>query len=254
MASVVLTSSELERLSAQAPHGTHARYNAHLLAGDESCDACRDAEAGYRAELRARRTDRGRIEQPRHHLILRSRLLDQAVAGQDDLEIDDDETEDDGELEDERSWADDLENADEEDDVGDEDDDEDDVDDEQGSMPWIVAAASILGNVLASRGEGRVPSPSPVESHSMRVMRRSASTSAPGRSAPADPRTRLRAITDELDDKHPRGRAAVELLVEAAPALGGVKFLRQYGEARGCDPIDVVAAERAATALQGQTR
>lgn len=60
-----------------------------------------------------------------------------------------------------------------------------------------------------------------------------------------DPRTRLRAITAELNNRKPRGPAAVKLLVEAAPYLtGGVNALAQYGEARGCRPEDVVAAER----------
>lgn len=62
---------------------------------------------------------------------------------------------------------------------------------------------------------------------------------------PEDPRTRLGAITAELDYGSPRG-TATKLLVEAAPYLtGGVTALRQYGEARGCHPSEVAAAERA---------
>jgi hypothetical protein len=59
-----------------------------------------------------------------------------------------------------------------------------------------------------------------------------------------DPGTQLRAITAKLDFRHPRGSEAVELLVEAVPYLGGARYLRQYGEARGCHPEDIAAAER----------
>ncbi len=86
------------------------------------------------------------------------------------------------------------------------------------------------------------------------AARRSPSQSTPS-PTPADPGTRLRAITAELDARSPRGSAGVKLLVEAASYLtGGVTALRQYGEARGCHPEDVVAAERAAIAAQGRRR
>jgi len=70
-------------------------------------------------------------------------------------------------------------------------------------------------------------------------------TPSPRRPTPTDPWTQLQAITAALDAGKPRGPAAVKLLVEAASYLtGGVTALRQYGEARGCAPSDIVAAER----------
>ncbi len=93
-----------------------------------------------------------------------------------------------------------------------------------------------------------------VEASTPRGARRSPSQSPPS-PTPADPGTRLRAITAELDARSPRGSAAVKLLVEAASYLtGGVTVLRQYGEARGCRPEDVAAAERAAIGAQGRRR
>lgn len=57
----------------------------------------------------------------------------------------------------------------------------------------------------------------------------------------------LRAISVRLETERPHGAAAVELLVAAVPLLrGGISALAQYGEAKGCDPADVAAAERAA--------
>ncbi len=64
-----------------------------------------------------------------------------------------------------------------------------------------------------------------------------------------NPRTRLGAITAEIDAGKPRGPAAIKLLVEAVPYLaGGVTTLAQYGEARGCHPEDIAAAERTVVA------
>jgi hypothetical protein len=60
----------------------------------------------------------------------------------------------------------------------------------------------------------------------------------------ADPRTRLGAITAELDAKRPSGRAAVALLIEASGYLRP-GTLAQYAEARACRPEDIAAAERA---------
>src|SRR6266511_2380588 len=66
MWSAMLTKVELEVLSKRAPHGTHARYNAHLLKDEEPCDRCKDGEARYRAKLRERRlADQGEAERPR---------------------------------------------------------------------------------------------------------------------------------------------------------------------------------------------
>jgi hypothetical protein len=62
---------------------------------------------------------------------------------------------------------------------------------------------------------------------------------------PEEARGRLRAIAAQLRTQKPRGPAAVKLLVEAAPYLtGGVNALAQNGEAWGCVPEDISAAER----------
>jgi hypothetical protein len=234
----MLTTSELERLSAGAKHGTHARYNAHLLRGDEPCDRCRDAEAAYRADLRARRSNRD-ADQARSHLILRSRVFRPATAVP---EAEDDEAEgEDDENEDEGSWADGAEEVEQ-------DDEEFELDD----APATARAASLvrtwqtigqMGGLRLGLKAARLP----------RTPRRSRISSAPEPPPSQDPRARLRAITTLIDAQHPRGSHAVELLVEATSYLtGGVTALPQYGEARGCDPSDIAAAERAVLALQGR--
>ncbi len=239
ISSIMLTTSELERLSARAPHGTHGRYNAHLLAGDEPCDACRDAEAEYRAELRARRAGQGGVEQPRSQItILRSRSFDP-----DDIRDDEDDQgfDDEEELEDERSWADDLEDAE-----------------------GLELDAAPRWRRSVSTPEDGNPSPFGPAFGKIRVGPQDGQTYA-RRNAPhtsmratdevADPKARLRAITATLDARHPAGREAIELLVEAASYLnGGVSTLHQYGEARGCDPEDVTAAERAVVGAQERRR
>ncbi len=47
MWSTILTTTELQALSGRAAHGTHARYNAHLLEDQVPCDRCREGEARY---------------------------------------------------------------------------------------------------------------------------------------------------------------------------------------------------------------
>ena len=237
ISSIMLTTSELERLSAGAKHGTHARYNAHLLAGDEPCDPCRDAETTYRAELRARRSDRD-ADQARSQLILRPRRASDPATAL--LEAEDDEAEEeDDENEDERSWADGAEEVEQ-------DDEEFELDD----APATARAANLMrtwqtiGQMGGLRLGLRAARPS-------RTPRRSRISSAPEPTPSQDPRARLRAITAELDSRKPRGSNAIELLVEAASYLtGGVVALRQYAEARGCDPEDARTAERAVLAQQ----
>jgi hypothetical protein len=238
ISSIMLTTSELERLSAGAKHGTHARYNAHLLAGDEPCDPCRDAEAVYRAELRARRSDRD-TEQTGSHLILHSRRgFDPTTALQ---EVEDDEAEEeDDENQDERSWVDDLEDADENDDeLDDEDFELDDAPPAGSHAASLVRTWHVIGQMGGLRLGLKTASAS-------RAPHRSRIASALKPTPSEDPRARLRAITAELDTRKPHGPGAVKLLAEATSYLtGGVTALRQYGEARRCDPEDISAAERA---------
>jgi hypothetical protein len=211
----MLTKVELEVLSKRAPHGTHARYNAHLLKDEEPCDRCKDGEAKYRADLRARRdADPERIDRPRRDAVFTPQTAE--------TEDEDDETEDDEE--------------------------EYEPDDaprwlrarlpspraEESGSPFGPAWETMNG-VFGWKGRPK-PSRSPVSPASK--QERSA--------IPEDPRTRLRVITAELDSRKPRGSNAVELLVEAASYLtGGVVALCQYAEARGCDPEDARTAERA---------
>ena len=119
------------------------------------------------------------------------------------------------------------------------DDDQDDKDPKP--TPYIVQAIEGYASWQTAKTAGMQPSP----------RKRARKTEPrPPRSTPApvpraDPRTRLGAITADLDHRRPRGRVAVNLLVEAAPYMrGGVAALRSYGEARGCDPSDIDTAER----------
>jgi hypothetical protein len=203
MWSAMLTKVELEILSKRAPHGTHARYNAHLLQDEEPCDGCRDGEARYRAKLRERRLgDQGEVDYPRQSLTRTtvSRIVD---------EEEDEDEEEEFELDD---------------------------------APADSHAASLVQTweTIGKLGfwPGLKPSSTP-RGRSSRIT--TPSTKGNG----ADPRTRLRAITTELNTRKPRGPQAVKLLVEAAPYLtGGVNALAQYGEARGCHAEDIAAAER----------
>jgi hypothetical protein len=227
MWSTMLTKVELEVLSKHAPHGTHARYNAHLLAVDEPCDRCREGEAKYRAELRARRdADPERIDRPRRDAVFTPQTAE--------TEDEDDETEDDEE-------------------EYEPDEEEYEPDDaprwhrarlpspraEESGSPFGPAWETMNG-VFGWKGRPK-PSRSPVSPASK--QKRS--------TIPEDPRTRLRAITAELDSPKSRGSNVVALLVEATTYLtGGLTALRQYAEARGCDPEDARAAERAVLARQ----
>jgi hypothetical protein len=247
ISSIMLTTSELERLSAGAKHGTHARYNAHLLAGDEPCDSCRDAEAAYRAELRERWSDRD-TEQAGSHLFLRSRRAFEPATAL--LEAEDDGTEEEGdENQDERSWVDDLEDADEYD---------DELEDEEGFEPDDAPPATSRAANLMQTWEtiGRMGGLrlGPKAASGPRAPRRSRIASPSIQGQEDDPKTRLRVITAALDARHPRGPEARKLLAESIPYIGGVTFLRQYGEARGCDPEDVEAVERAAMATRERRR
>jgi hypothetical protein len=187
-----------------------------------------------RAELRARRSDRD-IDQARSHLILRSGASGPATTI---LEAEDDEAEEeDEENEDERSWAGELEEVEQ-------DDEEFELDD----VPATSRAASLMRTwqTIGQMGGLRLGLKA---ARSSRTPRRSRIASAPEPTPFQNPRARLRAITTLIDAGQPRGSDAVELLVEATSYLtGGVTALRQYAEARGCDPKDARAAERAVLA------
>lgn len=220
MWSVMLTKVELEGLSAHALHGTHARYNGHLLAGEEPCDRCRDGEARYRAKLKEKRlAAQAEAEQPRQSFTRTTvSQIEDEEDEEDEEEEEEEEEEDEEELEsdDAPSWR---------------------------AAPAFDPAPSLASTfeVLAAiSGRGQVLAPSPNGRRSPQITMPSTNGSG------TDPRTRLQAISTELNTRKPRGPQAVKLLVEAAPYLtGGVNALAQYGEARGCDPGDIAAAERA---------
>lgn len=156
---------------------------------------------------------------------------------EDEENFEDDQQADDAELDDNEAETDD--------DLLEDDDEEFELDD----VPATSRAASLvrtwetigqtIGQMDGLRLGLKAARPSP-------AGRRSRIASAPKPTPSEDPRARLRAITVELDSRKPRGSNAVELLVEAASYLtGGVVALRQYAEARGCDPEDAWTAERA---------
>jgi hypothetical protein len=137
-------------------------------------------------------------------------------------------------------------------------DDNDDEEFELDDVPATSRAASLvrtwetigqtIGQLDGLRLGLKAARPSP-------TGRLSRIASAPKPTPSEDPRARLRAITVELDSRTPRGSNAVELLVEATSYLtGGVIALRQYAEARGCDPKDARAAERAVLGLKERGR
>jgi len=219
MWSAMLTKMELEVLSAHAPHGTHARYNAHLLKDQEPCDRCRDGEARYRAELRAKRhADPEHIERSRRGAVFAPRTRT--------IRVQDEELEDD-EPEDERPWADDLEDAELE--QGDREDEELEAEDEAPS--WLAVGATIAAGLVSARiGGPVVPPPEPVTArgHTAGPPRRPAPSPAGPQEAPPHgaPNDRLKAITKSIA-AHPRDPRCPELLVEAVPHLrGGIVALR----------------------------
>lgn len=251
--STMLTKAEYRILSKRAPHGTHSRYNGHLLDGSDPCDRCRAAEAAYRAELRARRTEREHLVAPsRAHSASRPDRPRSNAAEPEDQ--DEDSWED--EPADERPWADDVEDA--VFDEGEEEEDEasstsldeisdDELDDaprkrtrEWSASPFGPAFGKIGVQAFGKLGVGTPNgSSSPARRGSPRI------TAGPTDGVRTDPRTRLRAITAEIEARKPRGSVAIRLLAEAASYLtGGVTALGQYGEGRGCDPQDIAAAER----------
>lgn len=190
--STMLTKAELEILSAHAPHGTHARYNAHLLADE-------------------------RVENEQPH-----------------------------ENEDERTWVEELEEVDEDDETDDDEEDDDEesfeLDDAPSHRIPERSSWSPFGPAFGKVGVG-APNVALIPARRHRQTNR---PQPPDNGAGTDPRTRLRAITAELDVGKPHGPSAVKLLVEATSYLtGGVSTRRQYGEARGCAPQDIAAAERA---------
>jgi hypothetical protein len=211
---IMLTISEYRALGEQAPHGTHARYNAHLVKDEEPCDRCKDGEARYRRKLKARRlADQDETEQPRRSFTRTtvSRNEDEEDEGNEEEE---EEEEEELEPDDAPSWR---------------------------AAPAFDPAASWASTfeVLAAiSGGGRVPTPSP-NGRSRQIAIPSTNRNR------TDPRTPLRAISAELRARKPRGPQAVKLLVKAAPYLtGGVNALPQYGEGLGCRPEDIAAAER----------
>lgn len=231
---IMLTISEYEALSAHAPHGTHARYNAHRLNDEEACEACKDAEAEYRAELRARRhEEQGEAEWPHRQSFART------TAPQ--VEIEEERDQDEDEDEDERPWVDDLEDGEADDQPEDDEEYEPDDAPPAGShAASLVQTWEMIGKLGGFRLGFKTSRPSRVSAPSANGAG-TPSANGPG----TDPRARLRAITTELDARKPRGPSAARLLAEAASYLtGGVTALWQYGEARGCDPQDIVAAER----------
>jgi hypothetical protein len=230
---MMLTTSEYRELSAKTPHGTHARYNAHTLAGEEACDPCREAERIYRAKLRARHLSQDEDEQPRHRSFAWPPYL-----RTEDEEIEDEEIED--EDEDERSWADDLEEAEDEQEVEEEEYEADDQPMLRGreSSMWHVGGGAWDADFM--RGSGGVLGFLNVATPHRSVRARA---SSPQEEIPAVPGVGLRAITTKLDSQKPHGKEAVALLAKAGEYLKPAT-LRQYGEARGCDPEDIATAER----------
>jgi hypothetical protein len=231
----MLTTSEYRELSAKTPHGTHARYNAHTLAGEEACDPCREAERIYRAKLRARHLSQDEDEQPRHRSFAWPPYL-----RTEDEEIEDEEIEDEDEDEDERSWADDLEEAEDEQEVEEEEYEADDQPMLRGreSSMWHVGGGAWDADFM--RGSGGVLGFLNVATPHRSVRARA---SSPQEEIPAVPGVGLRAITTKLDSQKPHGKEAVALLAKAGEYLKPAT-LRQYGEARGCDPEDIATAER----------
>jgi hypothetical protein len=206
----MLTTSEYKELSEQVPHGSHSRYNAHLLAGEEACDPCREAERIYRAKLRARRLDQDEPEQPRRHSFARP-----ASPGTEVEEIEDED-----ELE----------------------DDEEEY--EPDDAPPAGSHASNLAQTWETIGKlgglfGFLKPPTSPQSTLAPASKRKQSTILEG------PKARLGAISAEVRAPKLRGPEAVSRLVEAAPYLtGGANALAQYGDGLGCDPEDIAAAKR----------
>lgn len=225
MWSSMLTTSELERLGSHAPHGTHARYNAEVRAGETPCEDCRDGEATYQRERRLAR-DKSAPSRSRntHRPFTRRTHASVLLHDQEDEEDEeiDDEPEDDDELEDEDEFEDDEEEY------------------EPDAAPSVRRS-----EVLAAPGFGPAWETMSRWNRPAGTIPRSRLATGSRSTIPGDPRARLRAITASLDARHPHGSEAVKLLVEAVPYLtGGVASLHQYGETRGCHPEDIAAAEK----------